>query len=226
MQINIGVNQSLNSVVSGGAVMSNRSKQRRHAFRPNPDQLLLDRIEDLVLAGNQKDISVLFQNHREVPARLGEWELRVNIRLQDNVAVGRTIHAIPMTVRARTIFEEGSIVRLKSLGYTDVEARTYYKYAWRKKYVWTEAVLTCVKELIDSFQVENVLESYEVAGDPRRLAHSTGVPANPYTISHDHFLVAIEMARRIIRSRRGKDAATAFQKVAAPEPDDHEMVAV
>lgn len=225
MHLTLGAPQSRTSVVAGNAVVPLRAKQRFSAFRVNPEQMRIDQIEELVLAGRQKEICNLFADVKNPPARLGEWELRVNIRLLNSEPVGRTIHAIPLTVRTRMIFEEGSINRLKSLGYTDDEARCYYKYAWKKKYVWVEEVLTCVKEMIDSFHVENVLESYQAAGDPRRLANTTGVPANPYAISHSHFLVAIDMARRIIRQRRAKEEV-AVPKTNASEQSVTEMVVV
>lgn len=204
---------------TNGSIMMN---QRQSYYRRQEDQtagqLLVDQIEKLVLDGNQKGLVTFFEDWPMPPARVGDWELRVNERLLDGVTAGRTIHAIPLSVRARAIFEEGNIKRLMDLGFKEDEAHLYYKHAFKKKYVWVDSVLTAVKEMINGFQNEKVLQSYEISGDPRRLAMTTGIPANPYATTHSHFLVAVEMARLMIQSRLRKelkDSRAQEQKAAA-----------
>lgn len=176
----------------------------------------IGKIDQLVGDGRQKDLTMIFDTWSPVPTRMGDWELRVNVRRQDNVAVSRTIVAIPHTVRARKIFERGCLTTLKNAGYTDQEAASYYKAAWKKKYVWIESVYLATHEMIHAFQNTSVLDSYEKAGDPRRLAQSAGVPKNPYLTSHDHFLVAVNMAKCIILARQ---AASEEKTSESPQQD-------
>jgi hypothetical protein len=165
------------------------------------DEAAVSEIERIVREGRQKDLVVFFHGWNRVPHRLGEWELRVNIRKQDEKEVGRTIVAIPLSVRTRAVFEQGCLATLVNAGYTEDEAKRYYKAAWKKKYVWVDSVISATKEMIDAYQKTEPLENYELAGDPRRLASTVSVPKNPYLTSHAHFLVAVEMAKCIIVAR-------------------------
>lgn len=190
---------------NGSMIMNERQTYYRRQEDQTAGQILVDQIEKLVLDGNQKGLATFFEDWPQPPARVGEWELRVNERLLDGVPAGRVIHAIPLSVRTRAIFEEGNIKRLIDLGFSESDAHLYYKHAFRKKYVWVDSVLTAVKEMLDGFHNETVLKSYEISGDPRRLASATGIPANPYATTHNHFLVATEMARLMIQSRQRKE---------------------
>lgn len=180
---------------------------RRQSARVDPKPVLMEDgtmasdIDTMVLEGRQRDLAKYFEGYDKVPERVLDWEIRTNVRKLDGVATGRSITAIPLTVRARNIFKAGCLATLRNAGYTEDEAQRYYQYAWRRKYVWVDAVIASVKEMIDAFQNDSVLLSYDQAGDPRRLAHSIMVPKNPYLTSHAHFLVAVGMARSIVRSR-------------------------
>lgn len=212
-----------NHSAAGLVMMTNRTQQQSdEEAMPLAMQLLVEEVEKLVLDGNQNGIATFFADWPVPPTRVGDWELRVNVRRLDGVPTSRTIHALPLTLRAREIFEAGAVKRLTNLGYTPEEARTYLKLAFRKKYVWVESVLEAVKEMMNSFQGVTELNSYELAGDPRRLASTIGIPANPYKTTHSHFLVAIEMARLMIdariRSKERKDQKLiAASEVGAPE---------
>jgi hypothetical protein len=70
--------------------------------------------------------------------------------------------------------------------------------------------------MIDSYQTTAPLESYEEAGDPRRLASTVSVPKNPYMTSHSHFLVAVDMAICIIKARQ-KAASGEFEAATSEE---------
>lgn len=195
---------------------SNNHPAQRPAHRPavaplaSPaDEAAVTEIERIVSEGRQKDLVQFFHGWSRVPHRLGEWDLRVNIRKQDEKEVGRTIVAIPLSVRTRAIFEKGCLATLKAAGYSDEDAKRYYKAAWKKKYVWVDSVIIATKDMIDAYQTTAPLESYEEAGDPRRLASTVSVPKNPYLTSHAHFLVAVDMAICIIEAR---------QKAASGEP--------
>jgi hypothetical protein len=210
----------------------NSKASRRRAGAINvgysePKQTIVDptalEIEKMVREGRQNDITAFFDKWRDIPSRIGDWNLKVNVRRVDNVVVGRTIVALPLTVRTRAIFEQGRLTVLKAAGYTSEEAARYYKAAWKKQYVWVDTVIAAVKEMIDAFQNERVLTSYELAGDPRRLAANTGVPRNPYLVSHAHFLVAVEMAKCIIKARQAGEEVNAQQD--KPEAATSNMVA-
>ncbi|BDD79483.1 hypothetical protein [Burkholderia phage FLC8] len=178
-----------------------------HRVAPAPlasaaDEAAVAEIERIVSEGRQKDLVQFFHGWSRVPHRLGEWDLRVNIRKQDEKEVGRTIVAIPLSVRTRAIFEQGCLATLANAGYSVEDAKRYYKAAWKKKYVWVDSVIAATKEMIDAYQTTAPLESYEEAGDPRRLASTVSVPKNPYQTSHAHFLVAVDMAICIIKARQ------------------------
>lgn len=188
---------------------STHTTAHRPAVRPHPvapvttaDEAAVAEIERIVGEGRQKDLTDFFHGWSRVPHRLGEWELRVNVRKQDDKEVGRTIVALPLTVRARGVFEQGCLATLANAGYSDDDAKRYYKAAWKKKYVWVDTVIAATKEMIDAYQTTAPLINYEEAGDPRRLASTVSVPKNPYTTSHAHFLVAVEMAKSIIVARQ------------------------
>lgn len=200
-----------------GAISVGRPETIQNAIDPTALE-----IEQMVREGRQKDITAFFDKWKEVPSRIGDWDIRVNVRRVDNVAVGRTVVALPLSVRARGIFEQGCLATLKKAGYSDEDAARYYKAAWKKKYVWVDTVISAVKEMIDAFQNELVLTSYEAAGDPRRLAANTGVPRNPYLVSHAHFLVAVEMAKCVIKARLAGDEVKPRQD--NPEPSSSNMV--
>lgn len=196
---------------------SNNHSAHRPAVRPHvaplasaADEAAVAEIERIVGEGRQKDLVQFFHGWSRVPHRLGEWELRVNIRKQDELEVGRTIVAIPLSVRTRAVFEKGCLATLLLAGYNEEDAKRYYKAAWKKKYVWVESVIAATKEMIDAYQKIEPLENYEAAGDPRNLARTVSVPKNPYQTSHAHFLVAVEMAKCIIIARQkalnGQDA--------------------
>jgi hypothetical protein len=187
------------------------------------EQAAAAEIELMVSEGRQKDITQFFDKWKEVPKRVGDWDIRVNIRRIDNEPVSRTVVALPLTVRARTIFEKGCLATLKKAGYSDEDAARYYKAAWKKKYVWVDSVISAIKEMIDSFQNDLVLSSYEAAGDPRRLASNTGVPRNPYLVSHAHFLVAVEMAKCIINSRQAGEEVKAPKDKSQPNTSNMVM---
>lgn len=170
----------------------------------------IESLEAMVGEGRQKDLATFFGNWRNPPPRMGEWEIRVNVRSQDGDEISRTVVALPLTVRARGIFESGCIAVLRKNGYTEDEAAWYYKSAWKKKYVWVDTVITATKEMIDAYQTVVPLENFEVNGDPRRLASMLGIPKNPYLTSHAHFLVAVSMAKAIIKYRNRATAARAL----------------
>lgn len=192
------------------------------------DKTAAAEIDKMVQEGRQKDITAFFGSWTQVPSRIGDWEIRVNVRRQDNVPVSRTVVALPLTVRARGIFQQGCLATLKNAGFTPKDADRYYKHAWKKKYVWVDSVISAVKEMIDAFQNVSVLDSYEIAGDPRRLAATVMVPRNPYLTSHAHFLVAVDMARCIVKVRQdGEDAdleATDDMPHGKPETNTSHMV--
>lgn len=166
------------------------------------DKALIAIVENYVEEGRQKDLTDYFAKYKQVPSRVGDWELRVNVRHQDNVPVSRTVVAIPLSVPAREIFRKGCMATLQKAGFDEESAKLYYAAAWRKKYVWVDSVIAAVKEMIDELKNVSVLESFEQAGDPRRLASTVSVPKNPYLTSHAHFLVAVEMAKAIIAARQ------------------------
>lgn len=218
----------------GGRIMSghrrslnDRRSDSRPVFTapPTTDQSVVATIDDLVIAGKQKEITVYFEKHDQVPARVGDWQLLVNIRRQDGSPTGRTVIAVPLSIRTRNIFKIGCLETLKAAGYSDEDAARYFSAAWRKKYVWVDAVISAVKEMIDAFQQDSVLVSYEMAGDPRRLANTMMVPKNPYQTSHAHFLVAVEMARLIIRNRNHGEDADVPEVKTKTFPEVKEMVA-
>lgn len=161
----------------------------------------IESIEKMVAEGRQGDLARFFSQWDNPPSRMGEWEIRVNVRSQDNTEVSRTVVALPLTVRARSVFEKGCIATLRAAGYTEAEAGWYYKAAWKKKYIWIDAVISATKDMIDAYQTTMPLDNYEKSGDPRRLAASVSVPKNPYLTSHAHFLVAVEMAKYIVKAR-------------------------
>lgn len=166
-------------------------------------------IDRIVSEGRQKDLVNFFEGWSRVPNRLGEeWEIRVNERKRDDEVVGRMIVALPLTARARVVFEKGCIATLINAGFNEADALRYYKNAWKKKWVWVDSVIAATKEMIDAFQVTEPLKNYAEAGDPRRLAFEVSVPKNPYLTSHDHFLVAITMAKLIIEARQRESAET------------------
>lgn len=204
----------------------NNHTAHRPPMRPHPmpsvspaDEAAVAEIERIVAEGRQKDLVQFFHGWSRVPHRLGEWELRVNIRKQDEKEVGRTIVAIPLSVRTREIFEQGCLTTLAAAGFNEEDAKRYYKSAWKMKYVWVDSVIAAVKEMIDAYQKTEPLENYEQAGDPRRLASTVSVPKNPYLTSHAHFLVAVEMAKRIIVARQ-KAATGETPEAATPEEID------
>lgn len=171
----------------------------------NEQQILRD-VETLVVAGRQHELVDYFKgvDAKDIPIRVGEWELRINVRRQDNVPVSRTIIALPLTVRTRATFERGCMAVLKNAGYSDEDAKRYYKAAWKKKYVWLEVVVKATLEMIEALNTTAVLDSYLAAPDARKLAHCMQVPKSPYRISHTSFLAAVEMARLVILARGGK----------------------
>lgn len=171
---------------------------------PKEQQGILD-VEKMVLEGRQRDLAEYFDNWVKIPNRLGEWNLRINVRTQDHVAVSRTIVALPLTVRTREIFEIGCLKTLENAGFSELDAKRYFKNAWKKKFVWVDGVISATLEMIEAFQNTSVLDSYEQSGDPRRLAATVTVPKNPYTISHTHFLVAVNMAKCVISVRQQSD---------------------
>ena len=190
------------------------AQQRQGAARPSSRSVLspaeiaaVDEIESMVADGRQKDLADYFDKWPEIPARLGEWELRVNIRRQDNKDVGRTIVAIPLTVRARHVFEQGCLKVLERAGFSEGDAKRYYKAAWQKKYVWVDTVISAANEMVAAFHNTSVLEQYQQSSDPRRLAALAGVPKNPYQTGHFHFGVAVEMAKAVIQARQSGEAA-------------------
>jgi hypothetical protein len=166
---------------------------------------MIKKIDEFVEQGRQNDLTMYFTGWENVPQRVGDWSLRVNIRRQDGVPVARTIVAIPLSVRSRRIFEKGCLEVLRAAGFSDEDAKRYYKAAWKKKYCWVDSVISATKEMIDAFQVTNVLESFEESGDPRRLAAQVSVPKNPYLTSHAHFLVAVDLAICIIKARQAEE---------------------
>lgn len=181
------------------------------------EETVIAQIEALVVSGRQKDITDFFSAWVDVPPRLGEWQLRVNYRRQDNKVVGRSIIATPLTVRSRNIFEKGNLANLISTGYSPSDAAFYYKAAWKKAYVWIDTVKEAVLEMILAFQTTTTLEAYRDAGDPRTLARRCAVPKNPFKTSHVHFLVAIEMAIGIINMRNAANSNTVTSQVPANE---------
>lgn len=178
----------------------------------SPENAAVVEIEQMIAEGRQGDLVKFFENWREVPTRLGDWELRVNIRRQDNAPVSRTIVALPLTVRARAVFKKGNLAVLAKAGFSEEDAGFYFKRAWKKKYVWVDSVIAAAKEMIDAFQNTSVLESYEAAGDPRRIASTVKVPANPYLCSHAHFLVAVDMAKCVIKDRNDRQAGIVIEE--------------
>lgn len=199
---------------------------QRQSFRMNSDNTLTTadqsaaaEIEKMVSEGRQKDITGFFSTWSNIPNRLGDWEIRVNTRRQDNEPVSRTVVALPLTVRARSAFEKGCLKTLENAGFTEEDAMRYYRSAWKKKYVWVDSVISAVKEMVDAFQNVSVLENYELSGDPRRLASTVSVPKNPYLTSHAHFLVAVDMSKCIIKLRVPECSKT---DEASSEPD-HEV---
>lgn len=172
----------------------------------SPENATEIEIERMIAEGRQVDLVEFFEKWREVPKRIGEWDIRVNIRRLDNEPVSRTIVALPLTVRARGIFKKGCLVVLAKAGFSEEDAGFYFKRAWKKKYVWIDSVIAATKEMIDAFQNTSVLESYEAAGDPRRIASTVKVPANPYLCSHAQFLVAVDMAKCVIKDRNDRQA--------------------
>lgn len=189
----------------GGNNQAHRQPMRtQHVpLASSADEAAVKEIDRIVGEGRQKDLVNFFEGWSRVPRRLGEeWEIRVNERKRDDVVVGRTIVALPLTARARSVFEKGCLATLIAAGYSEDDARRYYKAAWKKKYVWVDSVIAATKEMIDAFQKTDPLENYAESGDPRRLAFEVSVPKNPYLTSHDHFLVAITMAKLIIEARQ------------------------
>lgn len=183
---------------------------------PSVEDTMIAQIESLVGSGRQKDITDFFGTWSTIPPRLGEWQLRVNYRRQDNKVIGRSIIATPLTVRSREIFEKGNMANLISMGYSPADAALYYKAAWKKSYVWIETVKEAVLEMIQAFQTTTTLEAYRDSGDPRALARRAAVPKNPFRTSHTHFLVAIEMAIGIINMRNSASSNAVKQQAPTP----------
>lgn len=210
----------------GGAVHRRASHRtgEEEQMATKEQQGIID-VEKMVLEGRQRDLAEYFDNWSRIPARLGEWDLRINIRKQDNVAVSRTIVALPLTVRAREIFEQGCLATLVAAGFNEDDAKRYYKAAWKKKFVWVDGVISATKEMIDAFQNTSVLDQYEQAGDPRRLASTVKVPNNPYQTSHAHFLVAVTMARLVIQARQaaGHSEDPITVHIGAPHTDSQAL---
>lgn len=169
-------------------------------------QAIIQEIERLVETGQQKEVTTFFDNWAEIPPRLGDWQFRVNYRRVDNAVVGRTVVALPLTRAARMIFEQGCMTTLARHGFPPEDAARYYKYAWKRQYVWVETVLGAVSEMIAAFRTTDVPRSYLETGDPRRLADAVSVPKNPFLVAHNHFIVAAEMAILVIDARNREQA--------------------
>lgn len=167
------------------------------------DQVIVNEIDRLNIEGHRNDITQFFANWTEVPEVVGDWKLRVNVRMQDDVPVSRTVVALPLTPRTQKIFEKGCLAILINAGYSEDDAMRYYRVAWQKKYVWLDSVIAATKEMIDAFQTTAPLEKYELSRDPRLLAATVSVPKNPHLTMHTHFRAAIDMAKCIIASRQG-----------------------
>ena len=164
-------------------------------------QDIVQEIERLVETGQQKEITAFFDSWAVPPNRIGDWQFRTNHRRVDSAIVGRTVIALPLTVRARAIFEKGCLTTLARHGFTPDDAARYYKYAWKRQYVWVETVLIAVSEMIAAFRTTDVPASYLETGDPRRLADAVRVPKNPFLVAHNHFIIAAEMAILVIDAR-------------------------
>lgn len=158
-------------------------------------------IDAMVGEGRQAHLTPYFESHLEVPVRVGDWEIHVNVRLLEGQPVARKIFATPLSVRSRRIFKNGAIRTLREVGFSESDAEVYYLRAWKKKFVWIPEVLQAAFEMCSSFSTATVLDSYALAGDPRRTARMTGVPENPYLTTHQQFLVAVTMARMVIQGR-------------------------
>lgn len=169
------------------------------------EQMLRD-IEHLVVTGRQRELTAYFEgvDGKDIPINVGEWEIRVNVRRQDNIPVSRTVIAIPLTMRTRMTFERGCMAVLKEAGFSEQDAKLYYKAAWKKKYVWLDQVVSATAEMLAALNTTPVLDSYLSAPDPRALAHRMQLPKNPYRIAHTSFLVAVEMSRQVILARGNK----------------------
>lgn len=188
------MNAAVSQINKEGAAMDNTDLTARQ-------QDIINEVERLVASGHQKEITTFFNSWASIPSKMGEWQFRVNFRRVDNAIVGRTVVALPLSFRTRTIFEKGCKATLIEKGFTKEDADRYYKFAWKKQYVWVDTVVSAVSEMIAAFRTTDVPQSYLETGDPRRLADSVKVPKNPFLVSHTHFMVAAEMAILVIDAR-------------------------